>query len=264
LLTNAIKSVQSESRHPVAEYRRQPDLRTYAARRSTSRKQLAAIVAGVVILAAVILLLVLAASRRAADVAVDTTALSAGATLLHWRARLLGSCARTGREPDWLNAESVAGGASANRRLGADEASPGPQPEKLSVGVPASASGGSGFPRGATVDIFLKQKVSDIVDPVTFVQADQNGKFGGVRVTVPDSVSLGTLVIQATERQGSLTAAAAATVTGRMIRSRNTGGADRRHDCDSDRRRDGEPDSRGDVESDHCRDTESYRRAECS
>jgi hypothetical protein len=55
--------------------------------------------------------------------------------------------------------------------------------------------------------------VSDIVDPVTFVQADQNGQFGGVRVTVPDSVSLGTLMIQATERQGSLTAAAAATVT---------------------------------------------------
>jgi hypothetical protein len=47
----------------------------------------------------------------------------------------------------------------------------------------------SGLPRGATVDIFLKQKVSDIVDPVTFVQADQNGQFGGVRVTVPDSVS---------------------------------------------------------------------------
>jgi nucleoid-associated protein YgaU len=71
---------------------------------------------------------------------------------------------------------------------------------------------GSGFPRGATIDIFLKQKVSDIVDPVTFVQADQNGQFGGVRVTVPDSVSRGKLMIQATERQGSLTAAAAATV----------------------------------------------------
>jgi LysM repeat protein len=72
----------------------------------------------------------------------------------------------------------------------------------------------SGFPRGATVDIFVKKKVSDIVDPVTFVQADHNGQFGGIRVTVPDSVSLGTLMIQATERQGSLTAAAAGPVTG--------------------------------------------------
>jgi hypothetical protein len=61
--------------------------------------------------------------------------------------------------------------------------------------------------------MLLKQKVSDIVDPVTFVQADQNGQFGGVRMTVPDSVSLGTLMIQAMERQGSLTAVAAATVT---------------------------------------------------
>jgi hypothetical protein len=43
--------------------------------------------------------------------------------------------------------------------------------------------------------MLLKQKVSDIVDPVTFVQADQNGQFGGVRMTVPDSVSLGTLMI---------------------------------------------------------------------
>ena len=55
--------------------------------------------------------------------------------------------------------------------------------------------------------------MSDIVDPVTFVQADQNGQFGGVGVTVPDSVSRGKLMIQATERQGNLSAAAAATVT---------------------------------------------------
>jgi hypothetical protein len=46
---------------------------------------------------------------------------------------------------------------------------------KLFVRVAASASGAAPFPRGATIDIFLKQKVSDSVDPVTFVPADQNG-----------------------------------------------------------------------------------------
>jgi hypothetical protein len=51
-------------------------------------------------------------------------------------------------------------------------------------------------------------------DPVTFVQAEPERQFGGVRLTVPDSVSLGALIIQATEGQGSLTAAAAATVRG--------------------------------------------------
>ena len=179
-----------------------------------SRRRLAAIVAGVVILAAVILPVALAASRRAADVAVDTTAPSARAAVspaASASSRLAAPARAVNRigstpSPSPAGLQQTAG-------VGGDEATPGPQPENCPSGRQHRPLG-SGFPRGATVDIFVKQKVPDIVDPATFVQADQNGQFGGVRVTVPDSVPLGTLMIQATERQGSLTAAVAATVTG--------------------------------------------------
>src|SRR5207253_10888558 len=44
---------------------------------------------------------------------------------------------------------------------------------------------GSGFDPGATVDIYVKQQAADSVDPLTFVQVDKSGGFGGVTFAVP-------------------------------------------------------------------------------
>jgi nucleoid-associated protein YgaU len=72
---------------------------------------------------------------------------------------------------------------------------------------------GRGFPAGATVDVYLKQKPSDIVNAVTFVEADTSGEFSGVLVPVPDAfIQLGSFVVQAREQQGSRSAVATATV----------------------------------------------------
>jgi outer membrane biosynthesis protein TonB len=72
---------------------------------------------------------------------------------------------------------------------------------------------GRGFPASATVDIYLKQKPSDIVNAVTFVEADTNGEFSGVLVPVPDAfVQLGSFIVQAREQQGSRSAVATATI----------------------------------------------------
>src|SRR5262249_32162334 len=72
---------------------------------------------------------------------------------------------------------------------------------------------GSGFPSDATVDIYLKRQASDIVSPAAVVEADNNGEFGGVTLTIPDSAPSGSLIIQAKEYQGSLSATATATVS---------------------------------------------------
>src|SRR5579871_3121228 len=52
---------------------------------------------------------------------------------------------------------------------------------------------GSGFDPGATLDIYVKQLVTDDVDPLTFVQVDKSGGFGGVTFAVPDSLPRGNL-----------------------------------------------------------------------
>ena len=71
---------------------------------------------------------------------------------------------------------------------------------------------GSGFPSGGTVAIYLKQDTADNVNPVTVVEADRSGHFGGVSVTVPESVSSGGLIIAAQDREHGMSATAAATV----------------------------------------------------
>ena len=71
---------------------------------------------------------------------------------------------------------------------------------------------GSGFPSGGTVAIYLKQDAADNVNPVTVVEADRSGHFGGVSVTVPESVSSGGLIIAAQDREHGMSATAAATV----------------------------------------------------
>jgi nucleoid-associated protein YgaU len=149
-----------------------------------SSRRLTAIVAGLVILLALTARAVIGGSRGASDIAVDTTGASARATMT---SRVLQ--ATVAAKPLLvISPRTVRHGAS--------------------IGL-----WGSGFPSGATVDIYLKQEASDSVNPVTVVEADKNGQFTGVTVTVPDSVPSGSLIIQAKEYQGSLTAMATATVT---------------------------------------------------
>jgi LysM repeat protein len=78
-----------------------------------------------------------------------------------------------------------------------------------SVGV-----AGSGFDPGATLDIYVKQQVSDQVDPLTFVQVDKSGGFGGVTFAVPDSLPRGSFIVEARERESENAASATAVIAG--------------------------------------------------
>jgi len=73
---------------------------------------------------------------------------------------------------------------------------------------------GSGFDPGTTVDIFVKQHESDDVDPLTFVQVDKSGGFGGVTFAVPDSLPRGSFIVMANQRQSEHVAVATAVVAG--------------------------------------------------
>jgi nucleoid-associated protein YgaU len=78
-----------------------------------------------------------------------------------------------------------------------------------SVGV-----AGSGFDPGAVVDIYVKQQVDDSVDPLTFVQVDKSGGFGGVSFNVPDSLPRGNFIVEADQRESDNLARATAVVAG--------------------------------------------------
>src|SRR5215469_7752509 len=128
-----------------------------------SSRRLTIIVAGLVILSAFIARIVMIGSGGVSDSVVDTTGTSANA-----RAR----ATATSRTPQATAAAQPLLVLSSNTvRQG------------TSVDI-----FGSGFPGSATVNIYLKQQASDNVNPVAVVEADQNGQFGGVSVTIPDSV----------------------------------------------------------------------------
>src|SRR5215471_16117630 len=73
---------------------------------------------------------------------------------------------------------------------------------------------GTGFDPGTTVDIYVKQQVSDSVDPLTFVQVDKSGGFGGVTFSVPDSLPRGNFIVEADQRESERVARATAVVAG--------------------------------------------------
>jgi LysM repeat protein len=73
---------------------------------------------------------------------------------------------------------------------------------------------GTGFDPGATVDIFVKQQVSDSVDPLTFVQVDKSGGFGGVSFAVPESLPRGNFIVEASQRESDHVARATAVIAG--------------------------------------------------
>jgi LysM repeat protein len=81
--------------------------------------------------------------------------------------------------------------------------------EGSSVGV-----AGSGFDPGAVVDIFVKQQVDDTVDPLTFIQVDKSGGFGGVSFNVPDTLPRGNFIVEADQRESDIVARATAVVAG--------------------------------------------------
>jgi nucleoid-associated protein YgaU len=73
---------------------------------------------------------------------------------------------------------------------------------------------GSGFDPGATVDIYVKQQAADAVDPLTFVQVDKSGGFGGVTFAVPDSLPRGNFIVEADQRESVNVARATAVIAG--------------------------------------------------
>src|SRR5215471_490617 len=73
---------------------------------------------------------------------------------------------------------------------------------------------GSGFDPGATVDLYVKQQASDSVDPLTFVQVDKSGGFGGVSFAVPDSLPRGNFIVEADQRESERVARATAVIAG--------------------------------------------------
>ena len=73
---------------------------------------------------------------------------------------------------------------------------------------------GSGFDPGATVDIYVKQQASDSVDPLTFVQVDKSGGFGGVTFAVPDALPRGNFLVEADQRESANVARATAVIAG--------------------------------------------------
>src|SRR5215831_2155354 len=73
---------------------------------------------------------------------------------------------------------------------------------------------GSGFDPGATVDVLVKQKETDTGDPITFVQIDKSGGFGGVTFAIPDTLARGSFIVEARQRNSDNVARATAVVAG--------------------------------------------------
>ncbi len=73
---------------------------------------------------------------------------------------------------------------------------------------------GSGFDAKATIDLVLKQHASDSSLASTFVQADKTGTFSGASLTVPTSLSSGTFMVEAHQRNGDKVARAVGTIAG--------------------------------------------------
>lgn len=59
---------------------------------------------------------------------------------------------------------------------------------------------GGGFDANATIDLVAKRDERDKGEPITFVQADKGGSFGGVNFTVPTSFSRGNFIVEARQR----------------------------------------------------------------
>jgi nucleoid-associated protein YgaU len=213
--------------------RQAKESRSYAMSRTTHlgypevamRQRLILIGAGVVLLV-VVARLVMSRANSGGDVAVDTTGASAQAGV-------------SGRATPGATSVAQASGTSAS---GTPAAAPvarpgGPTPTPVVVQIQGTAVSieakpllllnpstvrqgssvgvaGSGFDPGTTVDIYIKQQVSDSVDPLTFVQVDKSGGFGGVTFAVPDALPRGNFIVEADQRESTNIARATAVIAG--------------------------------------------------
>src|SRR5437879_8781930 len=189
------------------------------------KQRLILIGAGLVVLVVAVRLVLAQAGNGSADVAVDTTGASASAG--------------SGRATPNATSGTQNAGATPNGTPGATLiAKPtGPTPTPVVVQIQGTAISiqakpllllnpstvrqgssvgvtGSGFDPGATVDIYIKQQVSDSVDPLTFVQVDKSGGFGGVTFAVPDSLPRGNFIVEADQRESDRVARATALIAG--------------------------------------------------
>jgi nucleoid-associated protein YgaU len=147
-----------------------------------SRNWLIATAVGLVVVVGFVARLLFAGSSSSPDVAVDTTGVSSTASPVPSPSASLAA-----RPLLVVNPRSVSQGAS------------------LSLW-------GSGFQGGATIAIYLKQYASDNVNAVSVVEANPEGRFGELSLSVPESVSSGSLIIEARDRSGGSSATAGATV----------------------------------------------------
>jgi hypothetical protein len=73
---------------------------------------------------------------------------------------------------------------------------------------------GSGFDAGATIDLTLKQGEGDEGTPLTFVQLDRSGGFGGVSFNAPNTLAGGNFIVEARQRNSDKVARAVGVVAG--------------------------------------------------
>ena len=184
------------------------------------KQKLIFIGAGLVVLVVAVRLVM--AQSSGGEVAVDTTGASASSN----------AAARTPGPTAGTNAQSktTPGGTPAARPAGPTPTPVVVQIQGTAVSVQAkpllllnpstvrqgSSVGvaGSGFDPGAVVDVYVKQQMEDSVDPLTFVQVDKSGGFGGVSFNVPDSLPRGNFIVEADERESDNVARATAVVAG--------------------------------------------------
>src|SRR5437868_2459712 len=160
------------------------------------------------VLVLVVARIILTGPGAGGDVAVDTTGASAPTggqtnsrtanstqTAVTAAGRTPGTTAATGPTPLVVQIQGTAVSIEARPLV---LLNPSTVRQGSSVGVT-----GSGFDPGATVDIYVKQQASDSVDPLTFVQVDKSGGFGGVTFAVPDALPRGNFLVEADQRESA-------------------------------------------------------------
>jgi nucleoid-associated protein YgaU len=184
------------------------------------KQKLIFIGAGLVVLVVVVRLVMMQSSSG--DVAVDTTGASAGANASARNAAPTASTSPqssgtpgataaakpTGPTPTPVVVQ-ISGTAVSVEAKPLLLLNPSTVRQGSSVGV-----AGSGFDPGAVVDIYVKQQAQDTVDPLTFVQIDKSGGFGGVSFNVPDTLPRGNFIVEADQRDSDNLARATAVVAG--------------------------------------------------
>jgi nucleoid-associated protein YgaU len=186
------------------------------------KQRLILIGAGLALLA-VVVRLVISRPGTGGDVAVDTTGASA-------QAATAGAATPGAQKPPAVSTSGTPGSTVVARPAGPTPTPVVVQIQGTAISIEAkpllllnpstvrqgSSVGvtGSGFDPGATVDIYVKQQTSDSVDPLTFVQVDKSGGFGGVTFAVPDALPRGNFIVEADQRESGNVARATAVVAG--------------------------------------------------